>query len=86
MAEQESPNTLLHCNLCGDEISSYCMLSPDMTLISMMESSVFSLRNHFKEKHGYKNPDPRFTMCTYCNKISEFDQSKQQWIECNHTI
>lgn len=84
--EPEPPNTDLVCNLCEKTITSYCMLSHDTGLLSMMESSVLSLRKHFKEEHSCENPDPRFTMCTYCHKISEFDKEKQQWKDCNHTI
>jgi len=82
----EAPNTDLVCNLCGEKITSYCMLSHDTSLVSMMESSVLSLRDHFKKTHNYDNPDPRFTMCTYCHVISEFDGEKQLWKECGHTI
>lgn len=80
-----APNTDLVCNICNEKIGSYCMLSPDNSLLDMMSSSVIALREHFRTIHSYNNPFPKFTMCTYCHKVSEF-LPEQKWKDCGHTI
>jgi hypothetical protein len=54
--EFKPPNTLISCNLCGAEITSCCMLSPDFSLKTQFESAMEQMRKHFKDIHGLDKP------------------------------
>lgn len=53
---KQSPNTDLCCNLCGEKITSVCMLSPDWSVCNMLTVAIINLRQHFKDKHGIEQP------------------------------
>ncbi len=44
-----APNTYLSCNICGKDIGSVCMMSPDWSANS---SFIAQARDHFEKEHG----------------------------------
>ena len=53
---EQAPNVFLICNLCGERVTSVCLLSPNWSSMNQFESGLRMFREHNKEKHGIEPP------------------------------
>ena len=52
----DAPNIDIHCNLGCGKITSCCMLSPDWSLKSQLESAMIAMRGHMLKTRGIESP------------------------------
>ena len=55
--DEITPNVNLNCSICGQQIQSICLLSPDWSATMSWKGALLQLREHNLKEHGVKPPN-----------------------------